>query len=418
MSLFWGLPTNTTGLTRFVSTRLRSLGWQTASGLSRWQDVPTKPLSRRSLLAAETNRTNGRIAPCNRSPLEGRPAAGGGRGGRGPCLERLRHDRARRVGRVRVRVQRSEVRGPVQLDRECGGGAGERRRPGGGRPAHRPDHDIRSRPSAGVAQTRVDILAEVGETGSEALAVARADLRSLEAYRELGEHIVSPFAGTVTRQGLLPGQAVTVGREVAAVRGPGGGSVDVVGLVAHSDAVRIEPGMNARAVTSFDSDDEGGTRDAGCDSCRCLRTGGAATGLAYRPRRQCDSAARAPGETAVGGLARPADRGRPALPPSHHRWPRPPGPTCCPVVRRWHPVAGETVTPTSRRSGSGTASGHGPERSGDIDSYAAVSPTRGPPSAGRPAWASVLAHFGRWGPPPRSCARTCAVKPRTEATAP
>ena len=105
------------------------------------------------------------------------------------------------------------------------------------------DHQVET------AQIRVDILKEVDETGGDALAVARADLQSLKARQAAGEHIATPFAGTVTAHGLVPGQAVALGSEVAAVRGPGDGQFEVLGLVAHQDAVRLGAGMKARVVT-------------------------------------------------------------------------------------------------------------------------------------------------------------------------
>ena len=100
-----------------------------------------------------------------------------------------------------------------------------------------------------LARIRVDMLEQVAETGGDALAVSRADLRSLEARQAVEEHIVTPFAGTVTGHGLVPGQAVLSGSDVAALRGPGDGQIEVVGLIAPEDAVRLEAGMKARVVT-------------------------------------------------------------------------------------------------------------------------------------------------------------------------
>ena len=57
-----------------------------------------------------------------------------------------------------------------------------------------------------------------------------------------------PFGGVLTGHTLVPGQAVAVGSEVAAVRGPGDGAVDALSLVAPGDADRLEAGMTARVV--------------------------------------------------------------------------------------------------------------------------------------------------------------------------
>ena len=114
-----------------------------------------------------------------------------------------------------------------------------------------------------IARSRVEVLEASAEPESDALAVAQADLEQLEALQEWGEHIVTPFGGTLTGHNLVPGQAVTVGSEVAAIRGPGDGTVEVLSLVAHEDATRLEAGMSARVLVDDDASDDDARSDHG-----------------------------------------------------------------------------------------------------------------------------------------------------------
>lgn len=111
-----------------------------------------------------------------------------------------------------------------------------------------------------IARSRVEALEASAEPESDALAVAQADLERLEALQEWGEHIVTPFGGTLTGHNLVPGQAVAVGSEVAAIRGPGDGTVEVLSLVAHEDATRLEAGMSARVLVDDDAGSDHGPR--------------------------------------------------------------------------------------------------------------------------------------------------------------
>ena len=106
------------------------------------------------------------------------------------------------------------------------------------------------------ARSRIEILEEAGPEADAALLLARADLRSLEARQASGDHIVSSYPGTLTWHGLSVGQAVSVGTEVAAVRGVGSGRVEAVSVVSNSKASRLKPGMSGRVVVAKEQESQ------------------------------------------------------------------------------------------------------------------------------------------------------------------
>ena len=78
------------------------------------------------------------------------------------------------------------------------------------------DHEV------SVARARVDLIQMQAQTGEDAfvdvLSAARAELLDLEARRETGGHIVSPYSGEITAQRLVLDQEVPRGAEVVKVR--------------------------------------------------------------------------------------------------------------------------------------------------------------------------------------------------------
>ncbi|MCY3634703.1 MAG: hypothetical protein OXH23_03740 [bacterium] len=106
------------------------------------------------------------------------------------------------------------------------------------------------------ARARIQILEEAGQETDVAVLLAQADLRSLEARQASGDHIISSHPGTLTWHGLSVGQAVSAGGEVAAIRSPGEGRVEVISVVSSSKASRLKPGMSGRVVVAREQESQ------------------------------------------------------------------------------------------------------------------------------------------------------------------
>ena len=82
----------------------------------------------------------------------------------------------------------------------------------------------------------------------EMLQIARAELLELQAVAAVGDRIISSHAGEVTALGLVPGQAVAVGAEVAQVRVGDDHRLQAVAIVEPAHAQRVASGMAARVL--------------------------------------------------------------------------------------------------------------------------------------------------------------------------
>lgn len=100
-----------------------------------------------------------------------------------------------------------------------------------------------------AARARV-LLLEEGSSGrdSEEMRLARAELLDLEAIQRAGEHLISPYAGTVAWHGLAVGQAVVAGAEIAGIRSGTDGDLQAVAVVPPESAQRLEAGMETRVL--------------------------------------------------------------------------------------------------------------------------------------------------------------------------
>ncbi len=113
---------------------------------------------------------------------------------------------------------------------------------------HELDHEV------SVAQARVALIERHIEAGDSeflgVLSTARAELLDLEARRESGGHIVSPYAGEVLALDLGPEQEVTEGMEVATIRSVRERRFEAVTLVSAEDAQELKAGMESRVILS------------------------------------------------------------------------------------------------------------------------------------------------------------------------
>ena len=111
---------------------------------------------------------------------------------------------------------------------------------------HELDHEV------SVAQARVALIERHVEAGDTAflgvLSTAQAELVDLEARRESGGQVVSPYSGEITALNLRPEQEVTQGVEVAMVRSLRERRFQAVALVSMEDAQKLEAGMESRVV--------------------------------------------------------------------------------------------------------------------------------------------------------------------------
>ena len=121
---------------------------------------------------------------------------------------------------------------------------------------HELDHEV------SVAQARVALIERHIEAGDDeflaVLLTARAELMDLEARRESGGHIVSPYAGEIIALNLRSEQEVTEGGEVATVRSVRERRFEAIAAVSEEDAERLEPGMESRVI--LPAGEEGGSR--------------------------------------------------------------------------------------------------------------------------------------------------------------
>ncbi|MCE2448135.1 MAG: HlyD family efflux transporter periplasmic adaptor subunit [Candidatus Latescibacteria bacterium] len=85
------------------------------------------------------------------------------------------------------------------------------------------------------------------QTG-EMLHIARAELLELAAVAKAGDLIISPHAGEITALGLVPGQAVAVGAEVAQVRVGDDHQLQAIAIVEPGRAQRVEIGMTGQIL--------------------------------------------------------------------------------------------------------------------------------------------------------------------------
>ena len=111
---------------------------------------------------------------------------------------------------------------------------------------HELDHEV------SVAQARVALIARHLEAGDSTflsvLSTARAELLDLEARRESGGLIVSPYSGEITALDLVPEQEVTEETVVATVRTPTERRFQAITLVSAEDAQTLEAGMQSRVI--------------------------------------------------------------------------------------------------------------------------------------------------------------------------
>ena len=118
------------------------------------------------------------------------------------------------------------------------------------------DHEI------SVARVRVALLESYVEAGDSSLlgvlSIARAELVDLEARRESGGHVVSPYAGEITALNLVPEQQITEGMEVGTVRSLRERRFEAAALVSAEDAEGLEAGMESRVI--LPARDQGGAR--------------------------------------------------------------------------------------------------------------------------------------------------------------
>ena len=104
-----------------------------------------------------------------------------------------------------------------------------------------------------MARARVKLLEAEGQAGKpddDALALARDELLELEAMQTSGEHIVSPYAGTVAWHSMTVGQGVTVGTEVAGLYDGVDRGLQAVAFFPPESAQRIAPGMEAGVLAA------------------------------------------------------------------------------------------------------------------------------------------------------------------------
>ena len=108
------------------------------------------------------------------------------------------------------------------------------------------DHEV------SVARSRVELIEQHASEGDEAfldvLSTARAELLDLEARRELGGYIVSPYAGEITEQNLVLEQQVNKGTEVAMVRSRMERRFEAITLVSEDDAQRLAVRMESQVI--------------------------------------------------------------------------------------------------------------------------------------------------------------------------
>ena len=121
---------------------------------------------------------------------------------------------------------------------------------------HELDHEV------SVAQSRVALIERHSEASDNAflgvLSTARAELVDLEARRESGGQIVSPYAGEITALNLGPAQEVTEGVEVATVRSLRERRFEAITLVSAAAAQELAAGMESRVI--LPARDQGGAR--------------------------------------------------------------------------------------------------------------------------------------------------------------
>lgn len=108
-----------------------------------------------------------------------------------------------------------------------------------------------------AAAARVNALEAQDPRGGSAdvaaadlLRLARLELQEFEAARAAGELVVTPHAGEITSHSLVPGQALTVGEEIAVIREAAAPHFEAVTFLPAERAHDVEPGMAARVVVA------------------------------------------------------------------------------------------------------------------------------------------------------------------------
>ena len=110
-----------------------------------------------------------------------------------------------------------------------------------------------------IARAKVELLetqlaASATASMHETLRAARTELLELEAVAAAGDLIVSPYAGEAAVLGLVEGQAIAAGAEVAQIRQGDAHRLQAVAIVEPDQAQRVETGMAARILLKTDRD--------------------------------------------------------------------------------------------------------------------------------------------------------------------
>lgn len=115
---------------------------------------------------------------------------------------------------------------------------------------------------AALARTRLAALEAAENSEQHDLAAARAELRGLEALQASGEPILSPYAGELASHALVPGRAIAAGIDVAVIRTGDDDQLEVLAVLAPTDAQRLDDTMEAHVVAGSGDRGAGHTLEA------------------------------------------------------------------------------------------------------------------------------------------------------------
>ena len=127
--------------------------------------------------------------------------------------------------------------------------------------AHISAPDLGQHVALSRARARVAALEGQADAPPEALALAIAELRELEAAQQASLFIVSTHPGTVTSHSLAVGQEVTSGMPVARILSSNDKTIEAMAFLSPSDARSIEAGMEATIAPGTEGNTANGAID-------------------------------------------------------------------------------------------------------------------------------------------------------------